>query len=252
MGKPPVVPKVTPAPSVPPPAIASTDLPPIPWLHWLLEQDGSAGAIVVTWSELMQTAVGRQITPFKSSDLVDATLAEKIAAALDSVLPRLNRPDGPIRSAKRLRMVPALVDDEVQAALTGVAGLACEEAAKDVSAALGDGASGAYPTFRLVDQATHRVYYLSVAFYPMDQRGPTLPLFHIDPKAAATRLTSDGVCLLVVLEHNNKPGSELAFLNWKLIDLGQTTVRVQTAFEAATDKILLPAAVIGDGRRGRD
>ena len=218
----------------------------------MLEQDGGPAAVSVSWSELIRETTGRQITPFNMSDPADAALARKIAAAMDNVLPRLNRPDGPVRSAKRLGMIPSLVDDEVQAALTELAGVSCEAAEENIPTTLGNGNSSAYPTFRLVDQGSHRACHLSVTYCPMDQHESKRSLLSVNPQVMAARITSDGTCMLVVLEHNNKPGTELVFLNWELIDLGQEKIRMQTTFEATADEVLLPNAMVLDGRRGRD
>ena len=70
--------------------------------------------------------------------------------------------------------------------------------------------------------------------------------------AAASRLPADGCCLLVGIEQNGKPGREIAFLNWEVLDLARLTVRFRPVFQAARHDALRPGAVLTDGRKGRD
>ena len=255
VAKPPVAPRNLPA-SVQPAAGPVPDRVPAagpgPWLRWMLEQDGGASAVAVTWPEMLQAASGHQVVPFEAADPADAATATKIGSVLDALLPRLNRPDGPVRSARRLALVPSLVEDELQTALSAMAGLLCEPALGSTAGSLGDRGAGTYPALKLTDQTSHRTYYLGVAFYPTGQRESASPLLQIDPASAASSMATGGTCLLVCLEHNNKSGGDLAFLNWELIDLAAGKVRVRTSFQARTNELLLPAATIGDGRRGRD
>lgn len=252
-GKPPITAKPLPTPSpTPAQAAAAVESSANPAVRWFAEQDGSASAISFSWTDVVQTITGRQIAPFKLSDPSDAAFAAKLGGALDSFMPKLNRPDGPIRTAKRLAIIPTLVDDELQTSLAGVVGLASEAADGNRLATLASGASDPYPAFRVTDQTNNQIYYLSVAFQPLDQNDLTRPLVYIDPKTAASRIAANGKCLLVVLEHNNKAGAELAFLNWKIIDLSQGKVRAKASFEAVTGEVILPPAVVGDSRRGRD
>lgn len=255
VAKPPVAPKGSPAPTRPvadPAANQMQAASPGSWLHWMLEQDGGPAAVAVTWPEMVQVASGHQAIPFKASDPADAAVATKIGSVLDGLLPKLNRPEGPVRSAKRLILVPALVEEELQAALSAVVGLSCKAVPENSATPLGDRSTGAYPAFKLTDQTSHRTYYLGVAFYPTGQRGSASPPLKIDPASLANSMTVDGTCLLICLEHNDKSGSDLAFLNWELIDLAAGKAHVRTSFQAQADELLLPAATIGDGRRGRD
>ncbi len=253
MGAETVVAKPRPAPKNPEAAQKAPELPAAsPWLHWLLEQDGASAAIDLPWTEMVQATANRQAVPFKVSDTMDAAVAAKISSALDSMLPRLNRPDGPVRSARRLAAVPLLVEDEVHAALSDLPGLICEAPAGNDPARLGDPDAASYPAFRLTEQTSHHVYYLGVGFYPTGHRESPAVLLRVEPKSSASRLLADGTCLLILLEHNARVGAELAFLNWELVDLAQSKVRVQTSFRGAAGEILLPSASIIDGRRGRD
>lgn len=254
IAKPPPAPKATPAPSASPRSATAADSgsSSASWLSWMLEQNGALTAIEVPWATLAQGIAGRTITPFTRTDPVDAGVAERIGVALDGLLPKLNRPDGDMRKASHPSQIRPLVETELQTALSSIAGLTCEVAdAADLSTLNGSGSS-AYPAFQLTEQASHRVYYLGIAFRANEKPDPTAPLLQIDPKSAAARLTADGASLLVVFDLNGKTGQQFALLNWELVDASQMKIRVQTAFRALTGEVLLPGAMLGDGRRGRD
>ena len=108
-----------------------------------------------------------------------------------------------------------------------------------------------YPACRFSDASSGRTYYLAVTLFPSggDPAGDALTFA---PETAGSRIPADGCCLLVGIEQNGKPGRDIAFLNWEVLDLSRLPVRYRPVFQASRHAALLPAAVLTDGRKGRD
>ena len=99
---------------------------------------------------------------------------------------------------------------------------------------------------------TGKTYYLAVTLYPSGQRGAAGRALNFHPGDGGRRINSDGCCLLVGIEHSDKPGGEMAFLNWDVTDVTNLPVRVAVTFEADGNDVYHPGAVLTDGRKGSD
>ena len=240
--KPPAAPrKETPTPA-PTPAATGDAAAELALARWLVQAGGAPDPILLPFAQVVRAATGKAVSPFDAANPADAAVLAKIGAALDGLLPRLNRPDNSAHAAALVGdadVVAACFEDELRTAL-GAASLPAEEPP----------AGRSYPAFFLADAAHGKNYYLAATLYPTggDPAGDALAF----SPAAAGRLPADGCCLLVGIEQNGRPGREIAFLNWEVLDLARLTVRFRPVFQAARRDALRPGAVLTDGRKGRD
>ena len=223
----------------------AADAAPASLLRWLLLQNGGPDAAAVPWPEIVRAAGGRQISSLDPANAADAATLTKLGAALDAALPRLNRPDGPLRGAPVLTVAEAGagIADELRTALSASSGSTVENLAPP-------GAS--YPVLRWTDGAGGRACYLFVATYPAGGKDGAIRVLTVRAADLAGQFPADGVCLLVGVEHNGKSGRDLALLNWEAIDLARVTLRCAVTFEADANSLHAPGATVTDSRRGRD
>ena len=216
-------------------------------LKWLLLQNGGADAVSVAWPELVRATTGKQVVPLDPANPADAATVAKFGAALDLVLPLLNRPDGKVRSDSlhTSAEIAARIADDLRTTLS-TSGTTVANSSDVVPF------EGCYPDFRCVDAASGKIYYFSVVIFPTGGRESSLSALAYGATETSKRITADGCCLLVAIEHNGKPGAGLAFLNWELIDLAKVSVRCSVGFEADENALHQPSTVVSDGRKGRD
>ena len=240
--KPPPAPrKETPGPS-PTPAAAGDPASGLALARWLVQADGAPDPILLPFAQVVRAATGKAVPALDAANPADAAMLAKIGGALDGLLPRLNRPDSSAHAAALVgdaAVVAACFEDELRTAL-GASPLPAEEPL----------AGRSYPAFFLADPAKGKNYYLAVTLYASGG-DPTGDAFAFSP-GAASRLPADGCCLLVGIEGNGKPGRDIAFLNWEVLDLARLTVRFRPVFQATRHDALQPGAVLSDGRKGRD
>ena len=236
--------KDSPAPTPPPAADAPPDPAAEPALaRWLVQADAGPDAIVLPFAQVVRAATGKTVLPFAATNPADAAALAKIGAALDLLLPRMNRPDSSAHTAAAAgdaTVVAARFEDELRTAL-GVTSTPKDEPRADRS----------YPAFLLADAASGKAYYLAATLYPTGS-DPAGAALDFSPGAASARIPADGCCLLVGIEHNGKPGRDIAFLNWEVLDLSRLPVRFHPEFQVSRHDALQPGAVLTDGRKGRD
>ena len=245
-------PKPTPtAAEASPPAAEHASAPPNPdgssvLAHWLLQQDGGAQALVLPLLQVMQAASGKTLSPLDRANPTDAAMVNRLGAALDGVLPSMNKADSSAHTTERSDEIAAACEDALAAKLGGSA-----EVSIAVPTAAGARA-GSYPAFRVTDKVSGKSYYVGVTVYQTDARVTPARALRFEPAEAAGLLTSDGACVLVAIEYNGKFGREAAFLNWELLDLSKVPTRAAVSFEAGQDAVHAPDALLNDGRKGRD
>ena len=239
IGKPPLAkPDAHPSPA---PTAPATDGSSAPLLRWLLLQNGGPAAAAVPFPEIVRAVNGRQIVPLDTSNALDSAVLAKLGVALDSLLPRLNRPDGAFRTAPVLTNpeAAARIADELRGALDGKA----ETAAS---------ADALCPVLRWTETPGGRTCHIFVATYPGGGKEGAFRALSVRAFDLAGQITVDGPCVLVGVENNGKAGHDLALLNWELIDLTRVSLRCALTFETDTGGLHVPGATLGDGRRGRD
>ncbi len=208
--------------------------------RWLALTPSGADAIALPFAEIVSAATGRRVVPFDAANAADAAALARAGAALDAILPRMNRPDSPAHAAAGMQAVAARFEDELRGTLLS-----------PPTTAGSDTVAHGYPAWTWTDPATGKAYYFAVALYPTGG-DPAATALTFSPGDAAARMTADGCCLLVGIEHNGKPGHDLAFLNWQVLDLAKVKVRFAPVFQATAQEALQPGAVLTDGRKGRD
>ena len=240
--KPPAAPRKDAPGPTPSPAVTADPAAELALARWLVQADGAPDPILLPFAQVVRAATGKAVPPFDATNPADAAMLAKIGTALDGLLPRLNRPDSSAHATALLGdadVVAACFEDELRTAL-GAAAVTAKEPP----------AGRSYPAFSVTDAAHGKNYYLAVTLYPTggDPAGEALTF----SPGAASRLPADGCCLLVGIEQNGKPGREIAFLNWEVLDLARLTVRFRPVFQATKGDALQPGAVLTDGRKGRD
>ena len=126
--------------------------------RWLVAPSGTPGAIVLAFPQVVRAISDKAVLPFDTGNPADAAALAKIGAALDLILPKMNRAESPARAAAAFgdaSAVAARFEDELRTAL-GAAPAVSGENSSDRS----------YPAFRLADSAAGRTYYLAATLYP--------------------------------------------------------------------------------------
>ncbi len=239
VGKPPLAkPDAHPSPT---PTAPAADGSSAPLLRWLLLQNGGPAAAAVSFPDIVRVVNGHQIVPLDAGNAPDAAILAQLGAVLDTLLPRLNRPDGALRTVPALTSLEATtrVADELRGALDGKA-----EAVTTADALC--------PVLHWTETPGGRTCHLAVATYPTGGKDGSLRALSLRAADLAGQITTDGPCLVVGVEHNGKTGRDLALLNWELIDLSRVSLRCALTFETDADGLHVSGATLGDGRRGRD
>ena len=211
--------------------------------RWLVVPSGTPDAIVLPFSQVVRAATGKAVLPFDTANPADTAQLTAIGAALDLLLPKMNRPDSPARMAAAsgdAAIGAARFEDELRGAL-GAGPTALGEPPADRS----------YPAFFLPGLPAWKPCYVSVALYPAGGERASVA-FALLPGIASRRFSADGGCLLIGVEYDGGLGRGTTVLNWEVTDLSRLKVRFQPVFQATLHDALQPGAVLTDGRKGRD
>src|SRR6266576_4793770 len=153
-------------------------------------------------------------------------------AAVDALIPWLLQEDA------QLRGIPF---SEVIFDSTGKHVLACDF---PKTAAGGKQRSG-YPDLELVDQLSHRIYYLDPKLYAVGSRDSSFRTFYFEPKIATNKVREDAVHFIVGFEHE-KPAANRRwkFTRWDLVDLSHFQVKLKAEFEGSNRDMYRPEAIV--------
>src|SRR6476661_9174514 len=206
-------------------------------IPWLLQEDAQLRGI--PFSEVIFDSTGKRVLACNPKDETNARVLKQISSVLDEVMARFNAPESPIQGIPRINEVSGHFEDLIRELLNQTPGLACDF---PKTAAGGKQRSG-YPDLELVDQLSHRIYYLDPKLYAVGSRDSSFRTFYFEPKIATNKVREDAVHLLVGFEHEAKSAGRWNFTRWDLIDLSHFKVRLKAEFQGSNRDIYRPDAI---------
>jgi hypothetical protein len=207
----------------------------IPWL--LDEQKELRG---IAFSEVIFDATGKRVLPIDPKNESDARVIKQISAALDETVKRLNLPENPVQQAGRINEVSSHVEDTLRELLDATPGLSC-----DFPHTGGDKVQrSGYPDLRIVEVATHRVFYLDPKLYAAGSRESSFRTFYFEPKVATNKVRDDAVHLIAGLEHDARKDGQWRFTRWDLVDLSHFRVKLKAEFQGSNRDMYRPEAIV--------
>jgi hypothetical protein len=208
-------------------------------IPWLLQEDAQLRGI--PFREVIFDATGKRVLPFNPKDEIDARVLKQISAVLDEVMTQLNAPESAIQGIPRINEVSSHFEDLMRELLNKTPGLACDF---PKTAAGGKQRSG-YPDLELIDQQSHRVYYLDPKLYAVGSRDSSFRTFYFEPKIATNKVREDAVHFIVGVEHE-KPAADRhwKFTRWDLVDLSHFQVKLKAEFQGSNRDMYRPEAIV--------
>ena len=153
----------------------------------------------------------------------------------------MNAPESPIQGIPRINEVSSHFEDLIRELLNKMPGLACDF---PKTAADGKQRSG-YPDLELVDQQSHRVYYLDPKLYAVGSRDSSFRTFYFEPRMATNKVRQDAVHFIVGFEHEKPAGDrDWKFTRWDLVDLSHFQVKLKAEFQGSNRDMYLPEAIV--------
>ena len=208
-------------------------------IPWLLQEDAQLRGI--PFSEVIFDTTGKRVLAFNRKDEADARVATQISSVLDKVITRLNAADSPIQGISRINEVSSHFEDLMRELLNKAPGLSCnfpKTAADRVQ-------RSGYPDLELIDQQSHRVYYLDPKLYAVGSRDSSFRTFYFEPKIATNKVREDAVHFIVGFEHE-KPAADRPwkFTRWDLVDLSHFQVKLKAEFQASNHDMYRADAIV--------
>jgi len=208
-------------------------------IPWLLQEDTRLRGI--PFSEVILDATGKHVLAFNPKDETDARVVKQISAVLDEVMARLNAPESAIQGIPRINEVSSHFEDLIHELLNKTPGLAC---GFPKTAAGGKQRSG-YPDLELVDQESHRVYYLNPKLYAVGSRDSSFRTFYFEPRIATNKVREDAVHFIVGFEHEKSVAvRRWKFTRWDLVDLSHFQVKLKAEFQGSNRDMYRPEAIV--------
>ena len=213
-------------------------------IPWLLQEDPQLREI--PFSEVIFDTTGKHVLAFNPKDETDARVLKQMSSALDQVMTRLNAPKSLIQGIPRINEVSSHFEDLIRQLLNKTPDLACDF---PKTAAGGKQRSG-YPDLELVDQLSHRVYYLDPKLYAIGSRDSSFRTFYFEPKIATNKVREDAVHFIVGFEHE-KPAADRQwkFTRWDLVDLSHFQVKLKAEFQGSNRDMYRPEAIVATSGR---
>jgi len=213
-------------------------------IPWLLQEDPQLREI--PFSEVIFDTTGKHVLAFNPKDETDARVLKQMSSVLDQVMTRLNAPESLIQRIPRINEVSSHFEDLIRQLLNKTPDLACDF---PKTAAGGKQRSG-YPDLELVDQLSHRVYYLDPKLYAVGSRDSSFRTFYFEPKIATNKVREDAVHFIVGFEHE-KPAADRQwkFTRWDLVDLSHFQVKLKAEFQGSNRDMYRPEAIVATSGR---
>jgi hypothetical protein len=208
-------------------------------IPWLLQEDAQLRGI--PFSEVIFDATGKRVLAFNPKDETDARVAKQIGAVFDEVMTRLNASASTIQGIARINEVSSHFEDLIRELLNKTPGLTCDF---PKTAAGGKQRSG-YPDLELIEQQSHRVYYLDPKLYAVGSRDSSFRTFYFEPKIATNKVREDAVHFIVGFEHEKPAGDRhWKFTRWDLVDLSHFQVKLKAEFQGSNRDMYRPEAIV--------
>jgi hypothetical protein len=213
-------------------------------IPWLLQEDAQLRGI--PFSEVIFDATGKRVLAFNAKDETDSRVLQQISGVLDEVMTRLNASDSVIQGIPRINEVSSHFEDLMRELLNKVPGLSCDFPQTATGATQRSG----YPDLELIDQQSHRVFYLDPKLYTVGSRDSSFRTFYFEPKVATNKVREDAVHLIVGFEHE-KPaaGRQWKFTRWDLVDLSHFQVKLKAEFQGSNRDMYRPEAIVASSEK---
>jgi len=223
-----------------PAAPSSTEKAPVDALiPWLLQEDAQLRGI--PFGEVIFDATGKRVLAFNPKNETDGRVLKQISSVLDEVMAQLNAPDSVVQGIPRINEVSSHFEDLMRELLNKAPGLSCDF---PKNAAGGTQRSG-YPDLELIEQQSHRIYYLDPKLYAVGSRDSSFRTFYFEPKVATNKVREDAVHFIVGFEHEKPaPDRHWKFTRWDLVDLSHFQVKLKAEFQGSNRDMYRPEAIV--------
>ena len=221
-------------------APSSTEKAPVDALiSWLLQEDAQLRGI--PFSEVIFDATGKRVLVFNPKNETDGRVLKQISSVLDEVMAQLNAPDSVVQGIPRINEVSSHFEDLMRELLNKAPGLSCDF---PKTAAGGTQRSG-YPDLELIEQQSHRIYYLDPKLYAVGSRDSSFRTFYFEPKVATNKVREDAVHFIVGFEHEKPaPDRHWKFTRWDLVDLSHFQVKLKAEFQGSNRDMYRSEAIV--------
>jgi len=208
-------------------------------IPWLLQEDAQLRGI--PFSEVIFDATGKRVLAFNPKNETDGRVLKQIRSVLDQVMAQLSPPESVVQGIPRINEVSSHFENLMRELLNKAPGLSCDF---PKTAAGGTQRSG-YPDLELIEQQSHRVYYLDPKLYAVGSRDSSFRTFYFEPKIATNKVREDAVHFIVGFEHE-KPAADRhwKFTRWDLVDLSHFQVKLKAEFQGSNRDMYRPEAIV--------
>ena len=158
-------------------------------IPWLLQKDAQLPGI--PFSEVIFDVTGKRVLAFNPKNETDLRVVRQISGVLDEVISQLNSPASVIQGFPRINEVSSHFEDLMRELLNKTPGLTCDFPKTSEGRLQRSG----YPDLELIDQESHRVYYLDPKLYATGSRDSLFRTSYFEPKIATNKVREDAVAL---------------------------------------------------------
>jgi hypothetical protein len=208
-------------------------------IPWLLQEDAQLRGI--PFSEVIFDVTGKRVLAFNPKNETDLRVVKQISVVLDELMSQLNSPASVIQGIPRINEVSSHFEDLMRELLNKTSGLTCDFPKTTEGRLQRSG----YPDLELIDQESHRVYYLDPKLYAIGSRDSSFRTFYFEPRIATNKVREDAVHFIVGFEHE-KPAADRRwkFTRWDLIDLSHFQVKLKAEFQGSNRDMYRPEAIV--------
>ena len=213
-------------------------------IPWLLQEDAQLREI--SFSEVIFDATGKRVLAFDPKNETDERVLKQISSVLDQVIAQLSGPDSVVQGIPRINEVSSHFEDLMRELLNKVPGFSCDFP----KTAAGVTQRSGYPDLELIDQQSHRVYYLDPKLYTVGSRDSSFRTFYFEPKVATNKVREDAVHFIVGFEHE-EPAADRhwKFTRWDLVDLSHFQVKLKAEFQGTNRDMYRPEAIVASSAK---
>jgi hypothetical protein len=208
-------------------------------IPWLLQEDAQLRGI--PFSEMILDVTGKRVLAFNPKNETDLRVVKQISVVLDEVVSQLNSSASVIQGIPRINEVSSHFEDLMRELLDKTPALTCDFPKTSQGRLQRSG----YPDLELIDQESHRVYYLDPKLYAIGSRDRSFRTFYFEPKIATNKVHQDAVHFIVGFEHE-KPAADRhwKFTRWDLVDLSHFQVKLKAEFQGSNRDMYRSEAIV--------
>ena len=217
-------------------------------IPWLLQEDAQLRGI--PFSEVIFDATGKRVLAFNPKNETDGRVLKQIRSVLDQVMAQLSAPESVVQGIPRINEVSSHFENLMRELLNKAPGLSCDFPKTAGGATQRSG----YPDLELIDQQSHRVYYLDPKLYAVGSRDSSFRTFYFEPKVATNKVREGTRCIsLLALNTKNRPPIGIGNLRagtWSISHLSQ--VKLKAEFHGSNRDMYRPEAIVATSAKKMD